>query len=215
MRPLKSISGFTLIEMMVAIIIMSIGLLGVAGLQVVSSKYKINTWARSNISGLVSDIGERIRVNSSVAGTNVQQGAIAEKSQYALNAGSSGYAWDDQQSDALTITKNCSTTSCTASERATYDLLAWRQQARALLPQGAVWLEGDKGAGFDVTLMWFDKELTDKDGSTDANDTSNTRTLIKSPVCTGSETGFAQQACCPQDAAVPEGVRCARYRFVP
>ena len=86
--------------MMVAIIIMSIGLLGVAGLQVVSSKYKINTWARSNISGLVSDIGERIRVNSSVAGTNVQQGSIPEKSQYAVNAGTSGYTWNDQQSNA-------------------------------------------------------------------------------------------------------------------
>lgn len=76
MQTAKSSGGFTLIEMMVAIIIMSIGLLGVAGLQVISSKYKMNTWARANVSGLVSDIGERIRINTDVAGTNVLHGGV-------------------------------------------------------------------------------------------------------------------------------------------
>ena len=209
--------GFTLIEMMVAIIVMSIGLLGVAGLQVISSKYKINTWARANISGLVSDIGERIRVNSDVAGTNVMQGGVTMPSEYVVDKNSAVHTWEDQQSDALTITKDCVTTACSASERATYDLLAWRKQARALLPQGATWLEGDKGAGFDVTLLWFDKEFTDRAGSADATatDAAATRTLLKSRVCDGTETGFAQQSCCPADADAPEGVRCARYRFVP
>lgn len=215
MRTYKSVRGFTLVEMMVAIVVMSIGLLGVAGLQVVSAKYKINTWARANISGLVSDIGERIRVNSDVAGTNVMQGGVTALSEYRLDKDSAVHTWDDQQADGLTITKDCTATACTASERATYDLLAWRRQARALLPQGAAWLEGDKGAGFDVTLLWFDKEFTDKAGSADATDTANARTLVKAPVCDGTETGFAQQSCCPADANAPAGVRCARYRFVP
>ena len=209
------VRGFTLIEMMVAIVVMSIGLLGVAGLQVISSKYKINTWARSNVSGLVSDIGERIRVNSDVAGTSLMQGGVTTPSEYKLDKNSSVHTWDDQQADALAITKDCVTTACTASERATYDLLAWRRQARVQLPQGAAWLEGDKGTGFDVTLMWFDKEFADKAGSIDANDTSDVRTLQKSRVCDGTESGFAQQTCCPAKAFAPEGVRCARYRFVP
>ena len=215
MKPFIKMAGFTLIEMMVAIIIMSIGMLGVAGLQVVSSKYKINTWARSNVSGLISDIGERIRVNSNVAGTNVMHGGITTPSEYRLDQASSVHTWAAQQSDDLLVAKDCATTVCTASERATYDLLMWRRQARALLPQGAVWLEGDKGVGFDVTLLWFDKEFTDKQGSTDATNTSDVRTLQKSPICDGTEEGFAQQSCCPQGADVPEGVRCTRYRFVP
>lgn len=200
---------------MVAIVIMSIGLLGVAGLQVISAKYKINTWARANVSGLVSDIGERIRVNSDVAGTNVMQGGVTMPSEYRLDKDSTTHTWDDQQADTLAIAKDCTTTACTSSERATYDMLAWRRQARTLLPQGATWLEGDKGVGFDVTLMWLDKEFTDKAGSVDANDATQSRTLVKSPICDGTETGFAQQSCCPADAAAPEGVRCARYRFVP
>ena len=203
--------------MMVAIIIMSIGLLGVAGLQVISSKYKINTWARANISGLVSDIGERIRVNSDVAGTNVMQGGVTMPSEYVLDKNSTVHTWADQQAATLAITKDCASTACTPSERATYDLLAWRKQARALLPQGATWLEGDKGVGFDVTLMWFDKEFTDRAGSVDATDTAAeaVRTLQTSRVCDGTESGFAQQSCCPAEAAAPAGVRCARYRFVP
>ncbi len=211
----KSSSGFTLIEMMVAIVIMSIGLLGVAGLQVVSSKYKINSWARANISGLVSDISERIRVNSDAAGTNVLHGGVTTPSNYAINAASTVHTWSDQQTDSLEISKDCGASSCSPSERATYDLLTWRRHVRALLPQGATWLEGDKGNGFDVTLLWFDKEFTDKQGSIDANDSSNQRALKKSPVCSGSESGFAQQSCCPEDAEAPEGVRCVRFRFIP
>lgn len=208
-------AGFTLIEMMVAIIVMSIGLLGVAGLQVISSKYKINTWARSNVSGLVSDIGERIRVNSDVAGTNAMQGGVTRASEYRLDKDSTVHTWADQQAATLVVAKDCVTTACTPSERATYDMLAWRKQVRALLPQGATWLEGDKGAGFDVTLMWFDKEYTDKAGSVDGADSTDVRTLQTSHVCDGTESGFAQQSCCPADAAAPAGVRCARYRFVP
>ena len=210
MQTAKSSGGFTLIEMMVAIIIMSIGLLGVAGLQAISSKYKMNTWARANVSGLVSDIGERIRINTDDAGTNVLHGGVTTPSAYELDED-----WGAQQSDTLVIAKDCTTSTCTPSERATYDMLAWRRQVRALLPQGAAWLEGDKGVGFDVTLMWFDKEFTDKQGSVDAEDSANARTLEKSPVCKGTESGFAQQSCCPEDADVPAGVRCARYRFVP
>lgn len=207
--------GFTLIEVMVALIVMSIGMLGVAGLQAVSSKYKINSWARSNVASLVSDIGERIRVNSDVAGTNVMQGGVTTASEYKLDADSAGSTWADQQADTLNITKDCETTACTTHERATYDMLTWRRLVRGALPQGAVWLEGDKGAGFDVTVMWFDKEFTDKAGTVDATDTSGDRTLQSAPKCDGTQEGIAQQSCCPNDAAAPAGVRCARYRFIP
>lgn len=210
MRFKQNVLGFTLIEMMVAIVIMSIGLLGVAGLQVVSSKYKINSWARSSVATLVADIGERIRVNSDVAGTNTMHGGVTTTSSYLVDS-----TWDTQQSADLTISTDCATSVCTPAQRATYDLLAWRQLARSALPQGAVWLEGDKSAGFDVTLMWFDKEFTDTAGSVDQTDTANTRTLQSSATCTATQTGMAQQSCCPSAAAVPAGVRCARYRFVP
>lgn len=203
--------GFTLIEIMVAMVVMAIGLLGMAGMQVVASKYKINTWARSSVSELVSDIAERIRVNSDAAGTNVLHGGVQTDSEYVF----SSKKWSAQQGDDLPLTKDCASASCSTDERAAYDMTVWRRHVRDLLPQGAVWLVGDKGEGFDVTLMWFDKEFTEGIGSIDRADTANERKLKKSQICTADLTGMGRQSCCPADADVVEGVRCMRYRFVP
>lgn len=207
-------AGFTLIEIMVALIVMSIGLLGVAGLQAVSSQYKLNSWARSSISSLTSDIAERIRVNSDAAGTNALQGGVTSPSSYRLNASDSGFTWTAQQSASLTVGTDCETSACSSTDRATYDMLVWRQKVRDALPQGAVWLSGDRGAGFEVTLMWMDKGFVDKQGSTVKAD--DDRALKTSPNCSGSELpGMAEQSCCPTAAAVAAGVRCVRYSFLP
>lgn len=198
--------GFTLVEMMVAIVVLSIGLLGVAGLQAATAKYQVTTIVRSSISALVSDLSERIRVNPDVAGSSFVQG-VASSSEYVITDN-----WATQQSAALTVTKNCESTACTASERATFDLLQWRSKLRQSLPQGAALVGGNKSQGITVAVMWMDKEQT---SLSDPQDTSSTRTLKKSPTCDGTETGMAQQACCPAAAQVPAGVRCARFSFVP
>lgn len=49
--------------------------------------------------------------------------------------------------------------------------------------------------GFLVTMMWLDKENIDKD-----------KVLQAAPVCSGNETGMAQQSCCPQAVSAPDGV---------
>jgi type IV pilus assembly protein PilV len=193
------VRGVTLVEMMVAVLVLSIGLLGIAGLQAATSKYKINTWARSSSSALLSDFSERVRINPGVAGTSFASAGVESVSAYALNQ-----TWAIQQSDALTIAKNCETTACSTAERATFDLLTWRQLLRTKMPQGAAHIEGNSRNGFLVTMMWFDKENVDKDG-----------VLQTAPVCAGNESGMAQQSCCPNTASAPAGVRCARFSFVP
>lgn len=195
--------GVTLIEMMVAILVLSIGMLGIAGLQAATSKYKINTWARSSVSTLLSDISERVRINPDAAGTSFASEGVAATSEYLIAAN-----WATQQADALSITKNCETAVCTSSERATYDLLIWRQRVRESMPQGAALISGNRRNGLDITMMWFDKEQVD-----DPNNAS--AALVKAPVCDGTEAGMAQQSCCPTETAAPAGVRCARFSFVP
>ena len=85
--------------------------------------------------------------------------------------------------------------------------MPWMRRVREGMPQGAALVSGDLAHGFKVTMMWLDKEMTDGD--------KDNPTLKKSPVCDGSETGMAQQSCCPADADAPAGVRCARFSFVP
>ena len=191
--------GLTLVEMLVAILVLSVGLLGIAGLQAATSKYKINTWVRSASAALISDFSERVRINPEVAGTSFASSGVVSSSAYAL-----GSTWTTQQADNLAITKDCETSVCTPSERAEFDLLVWRQLVRAKMPQGAAHIEGNLRNGFLVTMMWLDKENIDKD-----------KVLQAAPVCSGNETGMAQQSCCPQAVSVPDGVRCARFSFVP
>jgi len=197
--------GASLIEVLVAIVVLSIGLLGIAGLQAATTKYKINTWSRSSATQLVSDLSERIRINPDVAGSNFTTGVTAASS-YTLST-----SWA-AQATLPTIAKDCGKQSiaCTTTERAAYDMAYWQKRVRDLLPQGAANVAGDKRNGFQVTLMWMDTDATDKGRSADS-------TLLKPAVCTGSETGMAQQTCCPTAAGVANvaGVRCARFSFFP
>ncbi|WP_310638464.1 type IV pilus modification protein PilV [Delftia acidovorans] len=200
--------GLTLVEMMVALVVLSIGLLGVAGLQASTTKYRINTMARASVTGLVFDLSERIRVNAdSAGGSFLQPGTEDKLSLYAI-----GSDWATQQTDSLTLDKDCAANSCTPEERAVYDLQTWRKKLRDSVPQGAAMLSGNKPSGLLLTLMWFDKELTDK---TTASDGTSNIALKKAPVCNAQQTGMAQQSCCPEEAKAPEGVRCSRFSFVP
>lgn len=195
--------GASLIEVLVSVVILSIALLGAAGIQAGVAKYKINTWARGAISTLYSDFSDRIRMNSDVAGSNFVTGVNAS-SQYVLTDN-----WETQQADALTTpTPNCFSATCSTTERAAFDMVVWRQRVRAELPQGAALVSGDRKDGINLTLMWFDKEHNDKGNSDDTE-------LVTSKICDGTETGMARQNCCPSEAEVPAGVRCAQFSFLP
>jgi len=193
--------GMTLVEIMVALVVLSIGLLGLAGLQAATAKYRINTTARAASTGLVFDISERMRVNADAAGPSFIQAGSFSTSSYVI-----ADDWTTQQAASFTITTNCESSTCTPAQRADYDLKTWRQKVRNSFPQGAAMISGNKRDGVLLTLMWFDKEF---------NDGSSARNLISAPSCSGNLRGMANQTCCPSEAAAPEGVRCSRFSFVP
>lgn len=66
-------SGFMLIEVMVAVVVLSLGLLGLAGLQAVNLKANANASLRSQAVILAADMLDRVRANSS----NVASYALA------------------------------------------------------------------------------------------------------------------------------------------
>jgi type IV pilus assembly protein PilV len=59
--------GFSLIEMLVALLIVTIGLLGVAGLQAYSLKNNTSAYHRSQANALVYDIFDAMRANRQAA----------------------------------------------------------------------------------------------------------------------------------------------------
>ena len=54
-------TGFTLIEILVTVIVLSIGLLGLAGLQAVALKFNSTAYQRSQATVLIYDMIERVR----------------------------------------------------------------------------------------------------------------------------------------------------------
>ena len=181
-------SGATLIEALVSILVMSLGLLGLAALQLNALSFQKSSWATHRISEIVIDASERIKANPTGVYTFAQT--------YANSTGSSG----------IPSSNNCRTsgTDCTATQIINDDLSAMATKARQTLPGGAIRIDNAEPAGIVITAMYRDKDFVNLAGQPQA-----------SLVCTTATTGVALRNCCPSDAAAPDGVRCSRMTILP
>jgi type IV pilus assembly protein PilV len=109
-------SGFTLIEVMVSVLVLSIGLVGVAALQGVSLKNTQSSFMRSQATALAYDVADRMRANVISARTGL------------YNSGS--------YDPPATVTGCKSTTGCTAQNMAEHDLAEWNAAIATYLPMG-------------------------------------------------------------------------------
>ena len=109
----RSEEGFTLIEVLVAIVIFSFGLLGIAGMLTISVRNNHNGYLRSQANFLAENIADRMRAN-----------------QVALWA-------EDFNGDASTGSSVCDLgTPCTYADLAAYEVEQWAQSLSLLLPSG-------------------------------------------------------------------------------
>jgi type IV pilus assembly protein PilV len=203
-RPARPVpqAGFSMIEVLVVIVVLAFGMLGIAGLQASTVKFKINSWARSAASVQFSDLADRVRANPAQAGPPFGQAAAGEPaSTYVLQR-----SWTDQQADTLSLPTDCLAMECTAEQRAAYDMLAWRARVRRSFPQGAAVVTGNRATGITATIAWFDRQFTTAAG-----------TLDRSAVCSGTSSGAESANCCPAALGnpAPAGVRCTNATFIP
>lgn len=66
-RALSGSRGFSLIEVLIAVVILAIGLLGVAAVQVLSLQQTNNSYLQTKANLHVQDLAERIRLNGGAA----------------------------------------------------------------------------------------------------------------------------------------------------
>jgi len=59
--------GFTLVEILVAVLVLAIGLVGLAGLQATTMRFNHSAYMRSQATNLAYDIADRMRLNRSKA----------------------------------------------------------------------------------------------------------------------------------------------------
>ena len=108
----KRMQGFNLVEVLIALIIMSVGMLGIAGLYVHSMQAGRTSLFRHQAVTLVGDIADRIRANPTAVGAYALAGA----------------------------NNNCVAggIDCSPAAMAANDIFLWQQQAVETLPTGAV-----------------------------------------------------------------------------
>lgn len=113
-------AGFSLIEVLVALLVLSIGLLGLAALQATGFKYNSDAYYRTQASILAYDIIDRMRANPKGAGDGdyeIDETNVAAKL------------------DSFASATKCDVNPCsTPSAIALYDLGRWYEAQRAVLP---------------------------------------------------------------------------------
>lgn len=112
---MKYQSGVALLEVLIALVVSAVGLLGMALLQVNAMQHTHQGMMHSNSTYLLSDMADRIRANSDVATTG----------DYDLAYGA-----------VVVAAKNCENVVCTEAEMADYDLQQWEQYVQRVLPGG-------------------------------------------------------------------------------
>lgn len=109
-------SGFTLLEVLIALLVLSIGLLGLAALQTVGLRSNQMATMRTTATQTAYDITDRMRANPD---------GLTEANQFYVIA----------TDTAPVSAKDCDNEACTVQELASFDLLQWRNQVESL-PDG-------------------------------------------------------------------------------
>ncbi|MGE0386736.1 MAG: type IV pilus modification protein PilV [Gammaproteobacteria bacterium] len=150
---MRSERGFTLLEALVALLVLAVGLLGLAGLQIQGLRFNTDAYVRSQATMLAYDIMERMRMrrfNTPNDATGVQ--AMTDYT-------------DEDPGGACDLTS-----AATADE-----LTCWHDQVRTNLPggTGTIVRTADGGTAgdprddtFQVRLTWTDRSAVDEDDDT-------------------------------------------------
>ena len=107
----RASAGFSLVETMVALVVLAVGMLGIAGLYVTTLRSGGEAIYRMQAVNLAADLADRIRTNRGA--TVAYAGAAADNNCYGAGA-----------------------VDCAPALMAANDLFVWQQQLAAILPGG-------------------------------------------------------------------------------
>ena len=135
--------GDTMIEVLVTVLILGVGVLGVAAMQITTLKNLNSSHSASIAAMLAEDLGERMRYN---------------------NEGTLGGDYD--HSTAPNNPADCVSQICSSAELASYDLGSWWQALNANLPSASGEVTSEIGVDtWTITVRWDE----DRSGSAGTN----------------------------------------------
>jgi type IV pilus assembly protein PilV len=127
----KHQNGVTLIESMIALLVLSIGLLGIATLQITAMKQNVSSLNHSQAVWIAYNVSDRIRSN--------------------MNEFDNYHGIDTNGS----YTQDCTANPCTAGQMLTADAADWKTMVASLpAGRGTISITGDV---LTVSVMWDDE----------------------------------------------------------
>lgn len=131
---IKSNEGFTLIEVLIALLILAVGVLGIAALQFQALRYSHDSNLRNQISFLAGDIADRMRIN--------RNNIASYTSNYTVDIDSLG-------------ANTCN--NATGADKDN-DLGCWRNAIDSVLPHGSTANISVNGSLYTIAIGWSDRE---------------------------------------------------------
>jgi type IV pilus assembly protein PilV len=156
--------GFTIIEVLVSLVVLSIGLLGIGKLVLVSAHANDSAYLRGQATELAYEILDNMRANRQTAMT---QGYDVALGTVPLNPGS------------------CLAATCAAPQLALYDVYTWKRRLDAAVPGGQ--LPGGKGSvatsattptTATITVQWDDTAAQTTFAGTAVGNAANNMSVV-------------------------------------
>ena len=147
--------GSSIIEVVVALLVLSVAIVGAAGAQLKAMKFGQVSQQRSLAVMHAAAMSDRMRANLAAASQT--------SSPYEFNV-----AYSEIPAQLLLITAPASTSACTAEDMARRHLLDWQSQLSGGLSGGRGTITratATDGAPYIVTVMWVEKEMVDSQRS--------------------------------------------------
>lgn len=116
--------GFSLIEVLVSIFVLSLGVIGAVGMQLAALRTAQQSAFQTAALQLASEMAEKIRTNTDQMKLDDQANPFL-----ALN-------YRSEEGDPRTPSKLCDVEQCNAEELAQFDLYEWKQRIKESLPGG-------------------------------------------------------------------------------
>jgi len=142
---LASVRGVGMLEVLVSILVLGVGALGVASMQMTGLKFSSGSQGRSQAIIAAYDMMDRISSNREVA--------------LDLTADEYGVAAFSGSGDVTAPATDCYNAQCSPSQLAAFDLYYFLKQVEESIPFGQATIVGDDSAGvvtYTITIQWRD-----------------------------------------------------------
>lgn len=145
---MKTHTGFTLIEVLIAMLILAIGLMSLAALQTYTLRQNLSAYTRGQAIQLLYDMSDRMRANVEIAkATTANKYLITNTKTDILDA--------NKKVDGSHACRTTTNTTCNAATLAEYDVIEWANTVATTLPMGRACITSANGI-FTLYITWDD-----------------------------------------------------------